>query len=76
MVEKEQGDATDVESEYLTAGEAAKLLMVSPKTVTRWADGGRIPHAVTLGGHRRFRREDIVRLAESMTAEGDRTRRP
>ena len=57
----------NVESEYLTAGEAAKLLMVSPKTITRWADAGRIPHAVTLGGHRRFRRFEIAALAKRMS---------
>ena len=69
-VVKEEQDGTDVESDYLTAGEAGKMLMVSPKTVTRWADAGRIPHAVTLGGHRRFRREDIVKIARSMTDRG------
>ena len=59
-----------MESEYLTAGEAAKLLMVSPKTVTRWADAGRIAHAVTLGGHRRFRRDEIAKIAEAMAHGG------
>jgi excisionase family DNA binding protein len=32
---------------------------VSPKTVSRWATQGYLPCLVTLGGHRRFRREDI-----------------
>ena len=39
---------------YLTTGQAAKLLHVSPKTVARWSKEGKIPHLVTLGGHRRF----------------------
>lgn len=35
---------------YLRAAEAAALLHVSPKTVSRWAKEGKIPHFVTLGG--------------------------
>lgn len=49
--------------EYLRAGEAAALLNVSPKTVSRWAKEGRIPHIRTLGGHRRFPREAVERIA-------------
>lgn len=56
----------NLESEYLTAGEAAKLLMVSPKTLVRWADAGRIPHVVTLGGHRRFSRAEVDKMAKGM----------
>ena len=56
----------DVKSEYLTAGEAARMLMVSPKTLVRWADAGRIPHAVTLGGHRRFSRTEVANMAQRM----------
>lgn len=55
-----------VEAEYLAAGDAARVLMVSPKTVARWADLGHIPHWLTLGGHRRFARQDIANLAMSM----------
>jgi excisionase family DNA binding protein len=39
---------------YITTGEVARRLRVSPKTVARWAKDGKIPHLVTLGGHRRF----------------------
>ncbi len=52
--------------EYLTAGEVASILGVSPKTVNRWATDGRIPCAVTLGGHRRFRADVIRAVAEAM----------
>ncbi len=55
--------------EYLTAGEVASILGVSPKTVNRWATDGRIPCAVTLGGHRRFRADVIRAVAESMGVE-------
>lgn len=51
---------------YLTTGEAARILGVSPKTVSRWAAAGRIPHVVTPGGHRRFSPEAIRGVAPSM----------
>ena len=52
--------------EYLQAREAAAILNVSAKTVSRWARQGRLAHAVTLGGHRRYGRGDIERLAEQL----------
>jgi excisionase family DNA binding protein len=57
---------TQQESEYLTPGEVARLLHVSPKTVNRWANEGRIPCIVTLGGHRRFHRDEIEKVSERM----------
>lgn len=45
------------------------MLGVSPKTVNRWANEGRIPCAVTLGGHRRFRADVIRGVAASMGVE-------
>ena len=53
-------------TQYLRAAEAARILHVSPKTVSRWATEGRIPHAVTLGGHRRFPKDAIERLAHEL----------
>lgn len=50
--------------EYLTPAEVARLLCVTPRTVSRWADDGRIPHSVTLGGHRRFLRSEILKLSD------------
>jgi excisionase family DNA binding protein len=52
--------------DYLRAGEAAEILHVSPKTMSRWAKEGRVPHIVTLGGHRRFSRTAIQDLAQRM----------
>jgi len=51
---------------YLRAAEAAALLRVSPKTISRWAREGKLGHVVTLGGHRRFSRSEIEALAERM----------
>ncbi len=53
--------------EYLTPREAAQMLGVSPKTVVRWAAEGHIPSLVTLGGHRRFKREEILELLQRMS---------
>lgn len=46
----------------LTPSEVARLFRVDPKTVTRWAQAGRIPAIKTVGGHRRFRASEISRL--------------
>lgn len=43
-----------VQSELLTPGEVARMFGVDPKTVTRWADAGKLPVVRTLGGHRRY----------------------
>jgi len=56
--------------EYVTPGEAARYLHVSPKTINRWANDGRIPCIVTLGGHRRFRRDDVEEAVRLMSARG------
>lgn len=51
---------------YLSAGEAARMLRVSPKTVSRWADKGLIPCMVTLGGHRRFLRSTVEAIGRDI----------
>jgi excisionase family DNA binding protein len=48
--------------ELLTPSEVAALFRVNPKTVTRWARAGRISYIKTLGGHRRFRADEIRKL--------------
>jgi excisionase family DNA binding protein len=61
----------DADVEYLTPGQVARLLHVSPKTVNRWAHEGRLPCLVTLGGHRRFRRDDVEAAVERMSQQSD-----
>jgi excisionase family DNA binding protein len=47
----------------LSLGPASRLLGVDPDTLRRWADDGRIEAFVTPGGHRRFDRREIERVA-------------
>lgn len=46
----------------LTSAEVATLFGVDAKTVTRWANTGKIPSFRTPGGHRRFRRAEVEAL--------------
>jgi excisionase family DNA binding protein len=58
---------------YLTRAEVARLLGVSPNTVSRWAREGRLTCQMTLGGHRRFDSHHIeqlrARLRDGETAQ-------
>lgn len=47
------------ESRLLTPSEVAALFRVDPKTVTRWAQQGKIRSIRTLGGHRRYSEAEI-----------------
>ena len=51
-------------------GEAANLLGVSPDTVRRWADAGRLATERTTGGHRTVAGTELARLAQELAAEG------
>jgi len=48
----------------MTPGEVAKIFRVDPKTVTRWANAGRLRSTRTPGGHVRFYRAEIMAMAE------------
>ncbi len=48
---------------WLSLGPASQMLGVDPDTLRRWADEGRVETYVTPGGHRRFERRTIERLA-------------
>lgn len=45
----------------LTPAEVAAMFAVNPKTVTRWANTGKLNAIRTLGGHRRFRATEVRR---------------
>lgn len=55
--------------ETISPGEAARLLGVSPRTLRDWSKKGKITCTHTLGGHRRYRRADVL-LLRSMLGTG------
>ncbi len=60
-----QAADSDDPDELLTPAEVAAMFRVNPKTVTRWHRSGKISAIRTLGGHRRFRADEIRRLLEA-----------
>ena len=58
----------------LTPAEVAALFRVDPKTVTRWAKAGKLSSIRTLGGHRRYRENEVRSLLagipQQRTTEG------
>ena len=54
---------------FLRSAEVAAILQVSPKTIARWAQQGRLPYQRTLGGHRRYPEPAIRELAASLVEE-------
>lgn len=48
----------------LTPGEVAALFRVDPKSVTRWAQSGKLSRLRTPGGHARFRESEVRALLE------------
>jgi excisionase family DNA binding protein len=53
------------ESEWVSLRQAAEMLGVHPATVRNWADKGELPSRRTPGGHRRFRKGDLLQYAET-----------
>lgn len=57
--------ASDAEhEELLTPAECAALWKVDAKTITRWAKAGKLTCIRTLGGHRRYRKSEVMALLE------------
>lgn len=52
-------------SEWLSLSEVAELLGVHPSTVRLWSDKGTLPVHKTQGGHRRYRRGEILLWAKT-----------
>jgi excisionase family DNA binding protein len=50
------------EKTVFTTFETAKLCQVSPLSIINWVNAGRLPAFRTPGGHRRIRREDLIRF--------------
>jgi excisionase family DNA binding protein len=51
--------------DWLSLSDAAKLLGVHPSTVRLWSDKGVLPTHRTSGGHRRYRRNEVILWAKT-----------
>ncbi len=60
---REPVTSPDRNGRWLSLGPASQLLGIDPDTLRRWADEGRVVAWVTPGGHRRFERAALERLA-------------
>ena len=54
--------APEATERLMTPGEVAAMFRVDPKTVTRWAKAGKLTSIRTLGGHRRYREQEVRAL--------------
>lgn len=57
---------TNENRELMTPAEAANAFRVTPKTVTRWAQAGKLTSIRTMGGHRRY---DAVEVRALLNGE-------
>jgi excisionase family DNA binding protein len=55
--------------EYLRTADVARVLHVSTKTVSRWANDKKLPYMRTLGGHRRYPAQAIRQLADGLVGK-------
>ena len=56
--------------QFFSTADIAKLLSVDPSTVKRWAESGKLHCYRTMGGHRRFTRQQIEDFIEAYHLEG------
>lgn len=59
----------DTGDRLLTRAEVAEIFQVSPSTITRWAEAGKLPSIKTLGGHRRYEAKAVIDLAQHLMNE-------
>ncbi|MFQ3634070.1 MerR family transcriptional regulator [Roseiflexus sp.] len=65
----------DGDNEWLSLAEASELLGVTASTLRRWGDSGRVPMRRTLGGHRRFSRQGLLRAMDEVQRQEHTTTR-
>ena len=56
--------APEVPPRMLRTSEVAALFDVTERTVVNWAASGKLPSIRTIGGHRRFRNQDVTALCD------------
>ena len=49
-------------TQHLTPSEVAEIFRVSPNTVTRWANAGKLTSIRTPGGTRRYSENEVLAL--------------
>jgi excisionase family DNA binding protein len=59
-----------VAGEWMTTEDVEEFFQVSTSTVYRWVSDGKLP-AYTVGGVRRYKREDVEALAEPIEPKAD-----
>ncbi|HEX3829265.1 MAG TPA: BldC family transcriptional regulator [Sporichthyaceae bacterium] len=59
-----------LDTRLMTPAEVAAVFRVDVKTVTRWANAGKLTSIRTLGGHRRFRESEVMSLMQGTLVSG------
>ena len=59
----------DADDRLLTRAEVAEIFQVSPSTITRWAEAGKLPSVKTRGGHHRYEARAVMELARYLIPE-------
>ena len=59
-----------LDTRLMTPAEVAAVFRVDVKTVTRWANAGKLTSIRTLGGHRRFRESEVMALMQGTLVSG------
>lgn len=59
MTTARSGRAARTNDSLMTPGEVAAVFRVDPKTVTKWANAGKLHPIITPGGTRRYRRAEV-----------------
>ena len=62
--------ATSDAPQLLRSHEVATIFDVTERTVINWAAAGKLPSLRTIGGHLRFRRDDVMRLLSGAEMPG------
>ncbi len=70
-IEDREAKMAQKEDALLTPAEVAALFRVDPKTVTRWAKAGKLSSIRTLGGHRRYRADEVRKFLEGAKQSGE-----
>jgi excisionase family DNA binding protein len=57
--------------QFLSTADIARLMSIDVSTVKRWADSGKLQCYKTVGGHRRFRSDQVQALMGQTATDSD-----